>query len=189
MFKHLMVATALFSSFSAFAADQNVDTAASKLVYVGKKVASSHTGEIKLQSGVLKFDDKKNLTGGEFVIDMNSITNTDIENPEYNQKFLGHIKSDDFFSTDKFKTSSLKITKVEKSKTNNYKVTADLTIKGKTAPVTFDTVIASNTATAKVVFDRTKYGVQYSSGQFFQNLGDKLILDEVELNVSLKLAK
>lgn len=189
MLRNLMIATALLSSVSAFAADRAIDTQTSKLIYVGKKVASSHTGEIKLQSGALKFDDKKNLTGGDFVIDMNSITNTDIENAEYNGKFLGHIKSDDFFSTDKFKTSELKITKVEKQKGNNYKLTGDLTIKGKTAPVTFDAVVANDTATAKVVFDRTKYGVQYNSGKFFQSLGDKLILDEVELNVALKLAK
>ena len=36
-----------------------------------------------------------------------------------------------------------------------------------------------------LTFDRTKYDVTYRSGNFFENLGDRLILDEVELVVDL----
>ena len=38
---------------------------------------------------------------------------------------------------------------------------------------------------ALLVFDRSKYDVQYRSGSFFENLGDRLILDDVELEVTL----
>ena len=38
---------------------------------------------------------------------------------------------------------------------------------------------------ANLTFDRTKYDVTYRSGNFFENLGDRLILDEVELLVDL----
>ena len=38
---------------------------------------------------------------------------------------------------------------------------------------------------AKLVFDRSKYNVRYGSGSFFENLGDKLILDDIELEVTL----
>ena len=38
---------------------------------------------------------------------------------------------------------------------------------------------------ANLTFDRTKYDVTYRSGNFFENLGDRLILDEVELVVDL----
>ena len=32
---------------------------------------------------------------------------------------------------------------------------------------------------------RSKYNVRFRSGTFFQNLGDKLILDDIELEVTL----
>lgn len=189
MFKSLMITTALLSSLSVFAADMQLDLANSKLTYTGRKVVSSHTGEVSLKSGMLKFDKKNNLTGGEFIIDMESINNKDIENPEYNKKLVDHLKSDDFFNVDKFKTSKLVIKDVKKMKGNNYKITGDLTIRDTTAPVTFDAAVshATSTATAKIVFDRTKYGVKFSSGKFIQNLGDKLILDDIELDINLKL--
>ena len=38
---------------------------------------------------------------------------------------------------------------------------------------------------AKLVFDRSKYDVRYGSGSFFENLGDKLILDDIELEATL----
>lgn len=190
MIKNLLAALLVITSVSAFAKAEKVeiDTAASKLVYHGKKVASRHTGELKLQSGHLTFE-KDTLKGGEFVIDMTSITNTDIESPEWRQKFIDHLKNDDFFSVDKHKTSKIVLKDAKKTKGNTYKVTADLTIKGVTAPVTFDATVTKTDASAKVVFDRTKYGVQYNSGKFFQSLGDKLILDDVELDVTLKAKK
>lgn len=186
MLKGLLLAATLITSLSAFAADKQVDLNGSKLTWFGKKVASGHTGHVKLQNGTLKFNDKNELTGGQFTIDMTSMTTTDLQG-EWADKLIGHLKSDDFFSTEKYKTSTLVLKDVKKTAANKYKVTGDLTIKGTTAPVTFDADVNGKEAKGKVVFDRTKYNVQYSSGKFFQNLGDKLILDEVELDVDLKL--
>ena len=42
-----------------------------------------------------------------------------------------------------------------------------------------------NTAETSLKVDRTKYGIQYGSGSFFDNLGDKTINDEFELKVKL----
>jgi len=55
-----------------------------------------------------------------------------------------------------------------------------------TAPVTFDITVKGNTATTTFKVDRTKYGIKYGSGSFFDNLGDKTINDEFELTVSLQ---
>ena len=41
--------------------------------------------------------------------------------------------------------------------------------------------------TAKLVFDRSKYDVRYGSGSFFENLGNRLILDDIELEVTLAM--
>ena len=41
------------------------------------------------------------------------------------------------------------------------------------------------TATAKITLDRTDFDVRYGSGSFFDNLGDKTIYDEFDLQVTL----
>jgi len=41
------------------------------------------------------------------------------------------------------------------------------------------------TATADIEFDRTQWGVIYGSGSFFDGLGDRVINDEVTMQVTL----
>jgi hypothetical protein len=38
---------------------------------------------------------------------------------------------------------------------------------------------------AKLVFDRSKYEVRFRSGSFFENLGDKLIYDDITIETEL----
>lgn len=188
MLKKLIIAVLALSS-TAFAADKiEIDTAVSKIVYVGKKVTGQHTGEVKLASGHLNFD-KSGLAGGEFVADMTTITNTDIGDHEYHKKFLDHLMNDDFFSVDKFKTAKFVIKSVKKLKADQYKVTGELTIKGKTQPASFEATATKEKATAKFNFDRTKYDIKYGSGKFFQGLGDKMIHDDVQLEITLVTKK
>jgi polyisoprenoid-binding protein YceI len=190
MLKNLLLASVLLTSVSAFAKIEsvNVDTSASKIIYVGKKVTGEHTGEVKVQSGMLNFDGV-NFTGGEFVIDMTTITNTDLTDKEYNQKFIDHMNNADFFDTTNHKTAKFVVTKATKLKGNNYKVVGDLTIKGKTLPATFTADVTKNGTTANIVFDRTAYDIKYGSGKFFQGLGDKMINDEVKLTAKLVIKK
>lgn len=192
MLKQLLIASALFSSVSAFAKVEKVeiDPSASKVTYTGKKtlVDSKHTGEVKIKEGHLNFDGNT-LKGGEFVIDMTTITNTDLTDAEYNKKFVGHITSADFFDTAKFGTSKLVIKTAKKEKDNNYSITGDLTIKGKTAPVNFTAVVTKTDASANIVVDRTKHDVKYGSGSFFKDLGDKVIADNIDFTVALKAKK
>ena len=57
-----------------------------------------------------------------------------------------------------------------------------LTIKGKTQPVEFPYYKKGNTYTGTVNFDRTKFGIIYGSKNFFKNLGDKVIDNNVQLS-------
>ena len=50
-------------------------------------------------------------------------------------------------------------------------------------------MVDNSSINSNLTFDRTKYDVRYRSGNFFQNLGDKLIYDDIELEVSLALIK
>ncbi len=167
----------------------NLDVQKSKLNWLGKKVTGEHHGTIKFKSGKVEFKGS-DLKGAEFEVDMDSIVNEDLTSAEYNKKLVGHLKSEDFFSVEKFKTAKLKVKDVILGKGGVYNVTADLTIKGITAPVTFDVTAAKKdkeaTAQGKLIFDRTKFEVKYGSGKFFSELGDKLIYDDIELNFVLK---
>ena len=70
-----------------------------------------------------------------------------------------------------------------------YKVLANLTIKGITRPVSFAANIKFDnlkfSAEANIKIDRTKWNIRYGSGTFFENLGDRMIKDEIEFNVYL----
>ena len=61
-----------------------------------------------------------------------------------------------------------------------------LTIKDISHPVLFEMSNTEDGWNANLVFDRSKYNVKFRSGTFFENLGDKLIYDDIELKINLK---
>ena len=170
---------------SSVSTEKKVDVVNSKVTWTGHKITGQHEGTIQLQDGTLKFDDKNTLTGGSFVIDMSTLTVTDLEG-EYKGKLEGHLKSEDFFGIEKHTKSTLVITKVEGTN-GNYKVTGNLTIKDITFPNTFTMIVKdNNSATADLKVDRTKYEIKYNSASFFDGLKDAAIYDEFDLHVNLK---
>ncbi|TAJ15170.1 YceI family protein [Marinilabiliaceae bacterium JC017] len=163
-----------------FSQSKQVDIRKSHLVWTGKKVTGEHTGNINFKSGKLIFNGEE-LTGGEFFVDMTTITCTDIKDKEHNGKLVGHLKSDDFFGVANFKESHLILISVKKTGKGQYLVKGSLKIKGKTNPVEFEVVHAGGKYIGKMVVDRTVYDVRYGSRKFFDNLGDKMIYDNFEL--------
>ena len=161
----------------------------SKLTWLGKKVTGEHTGHIMLKSGMFMFN-HDGFTKGEFVIDMNSITCTDIEDKEYNGKLVGHLKSDDFFGVANFPTAKFVIKGSKMAGDHKYKVMGDLTIKGITHPLEFEVMVKHKgealMVSGKAIVDRSKYNVKYGSKSFFDNLGDKVIYDDFELAFDIK---
>jgi len=183
----LFIGILCFGAIMVSAQSKKVDLSASEITWLGKKVTGEHTGNISFKSGFLIVDNNV-LEGGEFDVDMNSITCTDIDNADYNAKLVGHLKSDDFFGVEKFPTSKLKLTNVV-AEDNMYKAEGELTIKGKTHKLAFDVKQDGTTFKGKVVIDRTKYDVRYGSGKFFDNLGDKMIYDDFELDFKVVILK
>lgn len=179
----LVIAFVLLASTpSVFA--QKVDTGKSRVKWTGNKIGGSHNGEVKLKSGELEIKGDK-IVKGNFVIDMSSITNTDLDDKESNQKLVGHLKSDDFFGVEKYPTATLTIKNSTKFTNNKATVTGDLTIKGKTQEITFDVTRNGKVYTSKIEVDRSKYDVRYGSKSFFDNLGNKAIDDIFILDVSI----
>lgn len=190
--KNFIVALMTMSSIAAYAQTYKVESSSSKVVYVGKKINGEHTGTVTLKNGTLIFKGDE-LVGGELVSDMNSLTSTDITDPEYNAKYVSHMKSPDFFNTEKFAESKLVI-KGSKKTDKGLEVKGDLTMIGVTKPVTF--VISDLKKDEKglsgktnMTLNRTNWGLKYGSQSFFKNLGDKAIYDDFTLAVDITAKK
>lgn len=167
------------------------DVTSSEILWKGYKVTGQHSGIIQLQSGTVFFEDDV-LAGGEFVVDMTTLKDLDLTDTSYATKLEGHLKSDDFFGVETYPTARLVMTNVVPDGTHgDYQITGNLTIKDITHPISFVAHVTEQngniTATADLQIDRSKYNVRYGSGSFFDNLGDKVIYDNFDLNITLSL--
>ena len=172
------------------AQDYKVDNKATKIKWLGEKVTGEHTGFINIKDGMLKVEGGE-IVGGKFTIDMTSITNTDIESEEYNNKLVNHLKSDDFFGVVKYPNATFVIKSVKAVEEDDatHHLTGDITIKGTTEEITFPAKVSMNgsqiEASSSIVLDRSKFDVRYGSKSFFDGLGDKVIYDDFTLDVNL----
>jgi polyisoprenoid-binding protein YceI len=195
--KNLILASII--STLAVAAHANVfklDTTASAVEWKGtKKIGSFHTGNVKIKEGQIDMNPKGDITGGNIVIDMKTITNTDLKDDPSNQKKLvGHLSNEDFFNVEKFPTATFKIKSATKKSATEVILKGDFTIIGKTNAIEVPAKImvdkGSATGEAMVKIDRTKWGLKYGSGNFFKELaGDRIINDEFELKINLTAKK
>lgn len=165
----------------------NVNIQSSTVKWKGSKISESHEGTINIKKGVLIISDGL-LVGGEFTFDMNSIGTTDMSE-KYNQKLDNHLKNEDFFNVELYPSASLVIKRAMKYKENVYNLVGELTIKDITRPIKFQANVDINgvnfSAQSKIKIDRTKWDITYKSGNFFKDLGDKAILDEIEFDIFL----
>jgi len=187
-----VVSIIVLTSTTLFSQEFKVDTKASQLKWRGEKVTGEHWGYVDLKSGSLTVENGK-LTDGEFATDMSTITVKDLEPGEWNDKLLGHLKSDDFFSVAKHPESTFDIRIVKDLGNNKVKITGDLTIKGIKKQISFVATYKIQgdkiTAEADMVVDRTRYDIQYGSGSFFDSLGDKTIYDDFTLSIKIVAKK
>lgn len=194
-FKALFAAVLTFALFSFQGTEDSyvVSPSQSNVHWKAKKTTGEHEGDVKVKFGKLKMTGDTPLRA-EFVIDMTTITVTDLKDAEQNAKLLGHLKSDDFFSVAKYPTSVITIKKLTKGVGTIYTATADLQIKDKKNEITFPvkftkTASGDVTATADIVIDRTKWNVMYNSKTILGAAADKFIYDDVNFTVSLVLGK
>lgn len=182
----------LLASFSSVYASPpltyKVVPASSTMEWKAKKVTGKHNGFVKVINGDMVMDAGK-FKSGSFEIDMTSITVEDIKDPGTNGKLLGHLKSDDFFGVEKFPTAKFVVSSLTSKGGNAYLVKGKLTIKGITQDIEFPAEITyagkEMTAVAKIKVDRTKFDIRYRSTNFFENLGDKAIYDDFDLDLKL----
>jgi polyisoprenoid-binding protein YceI len=143
---------------------------------------NGHFGFVNFEEGhFMKTDDK--ITGGSFVIDLNTIRATDMDE-EGNAGLTAHLKDPDFFDVKRFPKASLVIFKVTYEDATHFWAEANMTIKGVTQPVRFKATLdfASQTMTTKFKIDRTRWGINYNNA-----IKDSAISDAVGFEVTISL--
>lgn len=178
-----------------------VNIGSSIVNWEGAKPTGTHTGTIALSSGEITVDGNM-IEGGSFVLDMNSITCTDLEGDmkaglESHLKGTAEGKEDHFFNVAKYPTGTFEITKVTKvdgDEEATHLIYGNLTIKGVTKEVGFKALVGIGkdrieVTTPPFTIDRTQWGVNYNSKTVFEGLGDKFVNDEIGLTIKLSAGK
>tara|TARA_R100001369_G_scaffold53673_1_gene80522 strand:+ start:35 stop:631 length:597 start_codon:yes stop_codon:yes gene_type:complete len=167
-----------------------INTSKSELKWSGEYAFyfGGHEGYIAFKEGYfIKNNDV--ISGGEFIIDMNAIQNTDIKTAEANAGLVNHLKNEEFFDVEKFPTAKLVITSVSYHNDTQMKMYAELTIKEVTLPINFQAEIDYNKEylTTKFKIDRTLWNINYNSKGLEGSLKDGLISDAIGFEVKLSL--
>ena len=165
----------------------------SELSWIGTELSTkTHTGTIDFTDGTIVVD-SDNTISGNVKINMSTINVTDLQGRS-KEMLERHLRSSDFFEVESF--SEAKFSFISKSfdkLSNQISFVGDLTIKDITNPISFNATLLETSpflkAKAVLSFDRSKYNVRFRSGNFFENLGDKLILDEIDVNIRLVTKK
>lgn len=164
----------------AFASESHkIKTDKSTVEYVGKKESGEHRGNFNIKEGHLDMDGDK-ITGGSFVIDLTSVTCTDMQG-EWGEKFVQHLKAADFLNIELSATATLTIKSSEAKGAHKHHITAELEFRGVTKTITFDAEIKDHKATATIDFEQALWGITYSGK------ADDPIKPNSTINVSLEL--
>ena len=191
---YLIIITVMLGSFLPAIQAQTYKARPDKTVILwhGKKIGGEHTGTIMLKSAELNMQQNR-LVGGTIIVDMTTIADTDIENDRMRKRLEDHLRSDDFFSVEKYPEAIFEITGSEVKNGGSINITGNVTIKGITRSLEFVTDLTSSeeaiTFTGHIDIDRTLFDVRYGSTKFFENIADRAINDIFSLDYELYLEK
>jgi len=170
-----------------------VDTEASNIMWKGFKPTGTHTGTIKVESGVFTMNGDA-IESGSFLIDMNSLYVTDLpEDDENHGKLTGHLKSPDFFDVEAFPASAFEVTGFT-NENGKMMLSGNLKMKDTENNISIPVTVTENNDSITITsetftVDRSKWNVKYGSKSFFDDLGDKFINDDMELQITITANK
>lgn len=122
--------------------------------FEGYGPGKSHVGQFDSFEGSLSYEDGA-IVGATITVDANSV-NTGIE------RLDGHLKTEDFFETDKYPEIVATSSVIDPEKGT---ITGDLTFHGVTKEITFPANISSDKVTTDFVLDTTPFNVDMAGGK------------------------
>lgn len=162
-----------------------INSSKSQIKWIGEYTFyfGGHEGYINFEEGFF-IKNADVITGGEFIIDMNSITCIDIKKEDANESLVNHLKDPDFFDVAKFPRARIVFTKVNYDDSTHMKIHAELTIKGITNPISFQAEVdfENKEMLAKFKIDRMLWDISYNS-----KMRDGAISDAIGFDVKISL--
>lgn len=165
------------------AGSYSVDGDQSSVQWTGSKITGEkHTGKLSVSSGSISIDGNT-LQSGKVMIDMTSLTDTDIKDDAERAKLEGHLKSADFFDVASHPEAVFEFD--SPANLENYRAMLDgtLTIRGVSqkvqAPVSVvGTSNGSMILSGAMIINRTDFNVKFGSSA----AADFFIKDEFAIN-------
>jgi polyisoprenoid-binding protein YceI len=158
----------------------------------GRNINNRHFGRITISNGEIVVTNGLPVSG-RFVLDMNTITNLDLQDEGWRGMLHKHLESEDFFDVEHFPVATFELSGAaviagSTPGTANMEIAGLLTIKGKTRPLSFPAMVAAQAdgilkAQAALDLDRTLWDVCYGSGKLFERLGMHLVNDLISLEL------
>lgn len=173
-----------------------IDSETSTVTWRAQKPLLSNyedTGMIPVSDGQITVADQS-ITDGSITFNVGEITATETSNTSAGVgRLTNHLRSDDFLDVEMYPTASFTITDTAPVATTttetDYQLTGDLTIKGQTNEITFPAEVGMSddnlVVRGETEIDRSEWEIRYGSDSFFDNLGDDVIADDVEITIDL----
>ena len=172
----------------------NVKTDVSTIGWLGSKPVGTHTGTINVKDGVFYLQGTT-IESGKFLIDMNTITVTDLDQNSGKESLESHLKGTvegkegDFFNVLKYPIATFVVTDVA-DVDGKTMMSGNLTMLSISQNISFPVQVTSQDNMVQVksetfTIDRTKWGINYGSKSIFDNLGDKFIDDDMEITIDV----
>ncbi|MGC9452601.1 MAG: YceI family protein [Oceanipulchritudo sp.] len=182
----LTTATLLLAGGSLFAGNYQLDS--HTIQWSGSMPAKTHTGLLTPQSFDVSITDDGKVESLNAVLDMSSIDVTDLEGKN-RKKLTKHLLSEDFFFVEKYPTAIFNLEQFEEGKLHG-----TITIRGVSKPVVIPVSVKGHPdrgwiLTGAFTFNRQDFNVNYQNGGLFGVAKDKLIRDEVELDIEVKVTQ
>ena len=152
----------------------------------GRKAGMVEKGTVPIRACTFSIEGGR-LTSGDMVVEMNGIQATS-QTGQSGRELGQHLRSADFFDVSNHPTAAYTVTSSRVDGRGNLVLKGKLNVKGQSEEVealmsfaSADPVVAS----VNFAFDRADFDVRFGSGSFFDNLGDNLIADNVEMRMAL----
>jgi polyisoprenoid-binding protein YceI len=193
MRSHLRSSVLAISIFSfsyatlSFGKEFKIDSGHSNVQFVARHLVSKVNGEFQDFDGEFSFDPKN---------PSKAMVKADIKVDSINTKIADrdkHLKSKDFFDSEKFPTLRFVSNKFVAESDNKYKMSGDLTMHGITKPVTFDVEYLGAmddpsgnhrvgfTASSKI--NRKDFGMNWNKAL---DKGGFVLGDDVQININIE---
>ncbi|MGC9451607.1 MAG: YceI family protein [Oceanipulchritudo sp.] len=159
-----------------------------RIEWSGSMPAKTHTGLLTPQSFKVSITDEGMVESLDIDLDMTSIDVTDLEGKN-RDKLIKHLSSEDFFFVEKYPVSSFQLEQYADGLLHG-----TITIRGVAKHMAIPVKVKGNSAdgwvlSGRFTFNRQDFNVNYQNGGLFGVAKDKIIRDEVELNIELKVKK